>query len=209
MSPSTDLIVNCGASSHFSPDKPKFINFEVMMPEPIHAADGHTFSAIGYGDLVMTLPTKDSETGPPITLKRVYYAPQMAFTLISVACLDKAGCSVTIKDGECILCSPRPYCTVLGSVPRVNNLYRISSSAIKAPEPPKHYANLANGPISINKLHRQMGHVNFQMLREMVCEGAVEGVKLDSLLASSFCEACVQGKAHCKAFPKVSEMTSS
>ena len=69
MLPSTDLIVDCGASSHFSPDKPKFINFEAITPEPIHAADGHIFSAIGHGDLVMTLPIKGGETGPPITLK--------------------------------------------------------------------------------------------------------------------------------------------
>jgi hypothetical protein len=209
VSPSTDLIVDCGASSHFSPDKSKFINFEAILPEPIRAADGHTFSAIGCGDLIVTLPTKDGETGPPITLKRVYYAPKMAFTLVSVACLDKAGCSLTIEDGECIIRSPRPYRTILGSVPRVDNLYRLSSSAIQAPDPPIHYANIADGPISINELHRRMGHVNFQTLREMIREGAVEGVELDSSPASSFCESCVQGKAHRKAFPKVSETTYS
>jgi len=103
---STDLIVNCSASSHFSPDKSKFINFEAILPEPIHAADRHTFSAIGCGDLIVTLPTRDGETGPPITLKQVYYALQMAFTLVSAACLDKAGCSLTIEDGECVICSP-------------------------------------------------------------------------------------------------------
>ena len=205
----TDLIVDCDASSHFSPDKLKFVNFEAIQPEPIHAADGHTFLAIGFGDLVVTLPTRDNETGPPITLMRVYYAPQMAFTLISVACLDKAGCSLTIEDGECVLRSPRPYRTMLGSVPRVDNLYRISSSAIQAPDPPRLYANVTDGPISINELHRRMGHVNFQTLREMVREGTVEGVELDSTPASSFCEACVQGKAHRKAFPKVSEASYS
>ena len=145
-----------------------------------------------------TQPCSGHITGPPITLKQVYYVPQMAFTLISVVCLDKAGCFLTIEDGECILQSPWPYCTILSSVPHVNNLYRLSSSAIKAPEPPKHYANIANGPISLNELHRCMGHVNFQMLHKRVCEGAVEGIELDSSPASSFCEACVQGKAHCK-----------
>jgi len=54
-----------------------------------------------------------------------------------------------------------------------------------------------------------MGHVNFQMLRNMIHKGAIEGVELDSSPASSFCEACVQGKAHRKAFPKVSETTYS
>ena len=67
--PSTDLIVDCGTSSHFSPDKLKFINFEAIMPEPIRAADGHTFSTIGYGYLVVTLPLKGDKTGPPITMK--------------------------------------------------------------------------------------------------------------------------------------------
>jgi len=54
-----------------------------------------------------------------------------------------------------------------------------------------------------------MGHVNFQTLREMVCEGAVEGVELDSSPVPPFCEACVRGKAHRKAFSKNSETTYS
>lgn len=54
-----------------------------------------------------------------------------------------------------------------------------------------------------------MGHINFQKLQEMVWDGAVKGVKLDSLLTPTFCEACVQGKAHRKAFSKVSTTTYS
>jgi hypothetical protein len=50
-----------------------------------------------------------------------------------------------------------------------------------------------------------MGHVNFQTLHEMVRSGAVKGVELDSSPAPTFCEACVQGKAHRKPFPKISE----
>jgi len=110
------------------------------------------------------------QNGPPVTLKRVYYAPKMAFTLVLVACLDKAGCSLTIEDSECQIRSPRPYCTILGSVPHINNLYHLDSLAIQGPEPPKHYTNVASGPISINELHCRMGHVNFQKL---VQKGAV------------------------------------
>ena len=84
----TDLIIDCSASSHFSPDKSKFVNFTTIVPEPIKAADGHTFSAIGCGDLIVTLPGKDGSKGPPITLRKVFYAPKMAFTLVSVACLQ-------------------------------------------------------------------------------------------------------------------------
>jgi hypothetical protein len=205
VSASTDLIIDCGASSHFSPDKSKFVNFEVISPEPIRATDGHTFSVTGHGDLIVTLPVKSSEhgVGPPITLKWVYYAPQMVFTLISVACLDKAGCSLTIEDGECIIRSPRPYRTLLGSVPHIDNLYRLNSSAIKAPEPPRCYANVAYGPISLGELHR------LQTLHDMIRNGAVEGMELDSSPTPTFCEACIQGKAHRKAFPKISETSYS
>ncbi len=209
VSTSTDLIIDCGASSHFSPDKFKFVNFEEIPPEPIRAADGHTFSAIGRGDLVVTLPMMNGEDRPSITLKQVYYSLKMAFTLVSVARLDKTGCSLTIEDGNCVIRSPRPHRTLLGSVPRVDNLYRLGSSAIQGPEPTKHYTNVASGPISINELHCRMGHVNFQTLREMVREGAVKGVELDSLPTPTFCEACVQGKVHRKAFSKVSTTTYS
>src|SRR6267154_1689897 len=133
----------------------------------------------------------------------------MEFTLVSVASLDKAGCSLTIEDGQCVIRSPRPYRTYLGCVPRVNNLYRLDSSAIKTTTPLEHHANVANNPISLNELHHHMGHVNFQTLREMVKNGAVEGVELDSSPATTFCEACVQGKAHRRAFPKKSEHSYS
>jgi len=191
VSSSTDLIVDCGASSHFSPDKFKFINFEAISPVPIRAADGHTVSAISRGDLIVTLPVKDGKYGPQVTLKRVYYAPKMAFTLVSVACLDKAGCSLTIEDGQCIIRSPRPYRTILGFVPQVNNLSHLDSSAIQTPKLPKHYASVASGSISINELHHHMGHVNFQTLGKMVHKGAVEGVELDSSPTPSFCKACI------------------
>jgi hypothetical protein len=63
------LIVDCGASSHFSPDKHKLINFEVILPEPIRATDGHTFLVIGCRDLVVTFPVGSDKDGPPVTLK--------------------------------------------------------------------------------------------------------------------------------------------
>ena len=169
----TNLIIDCGASSHFSPDRSKIVNFKTILPESVRAADGHSFSAIGTGDLVVTLPGNNGEEGPPIMLKRVYYAPKMAFTHVSVASLDKAGCSLIIEDGQCVIRSPRPYCTYLRCVPHINNLYRANSSTIHAPKATKLYANVASMPISLNELHRRMGHVNFQTLHEMVKSGTM------------------------------------
>jgi hypothetical protein len=58
-----------------------------MSPEPIRAADGRMFSMLGKGDIGIELSNGDQKS-TPITLKNVYYSPQMAFTLISVSCVD-------------------------------------------------------------------------------------------------------------------------
>ncbi len=206
VSSSTDLIVDCSASSHFSPDKFKFINFKAISPEPIRATDGHTFSAISHGDLIVTLPVKDGEYGPQVTLKRVYYAPKMAFTLVSVACLDKAGCSLTIEDGQCIIRSPRPYRTILGFVPRVNNLYYLDSSAIQTPKLPKHYASVASGPISINELHRCIGHVNFQTLGKWFVRVPSKVWNWIPLQRPHSAKLACEGKPTGKLFPKLARL---
>jgi hypothetical protein len=40
-------IVDLGATSHFCPDRFKFLNFVTISPQDIHTADGSTISAIG------------------------------------------------------------------------------------------------------------------------------------------------------------------
>jgi len=103
VSPSVGIIIDCGTSSHFSPDRSKFLDYEDIDPEPIKAADGRAFSAIGKGDICVTLPTCKSIQPITIHLKGVYYAPSMAFTLISVSCLDRAGCLLLIEDEICVI----------------------------------------------------------------------------------------------------------
>ena len=103
VSPSVGVIIDCGASSHFSPDRSKFLDYEDIDPEPIKAADGHASSAIGKGDIRITLPACKGIQNVTICLKGVYYAPSMAFTLISVSCLDRAGCLLLIEDEICVI----------------------------------------------------------------------------------------------------------
>ena len=115
--------IDCGASSHFSPDKAKFIYYHEIPPEPVKATDSHTFSAIGKGNLKVNLPTCSGHKPMTVTLQGVYYAPNMAFTLISVLCLDHAGCSVLVKDNACVIHGAQPERKFLGSVPHIHGLY--------------------------------------------------------------------------------------
>ncbi|KAG5719565.1 hypothetical protein E4T56_gene14204 [Termitomyces sp. T112] len=202
-SPSAGITIDCSASSHFSPSCDKFLNYQEINPEPVHAADGHTFSALGQGGLHISLSMKAGEKSVPILLKRVYYTPQMAFTLISVSCLDRAGCSLLIKDGMCIIHSPKLKCQVIGCIPAIHGLYCTNSSITSSS--PKHTVNVALKSITISELHHQMGHINHSDLQEAVHQGVINGIELDMSSVPEFCEACTKGKAQCQSFPKKSD----
>jgi GAG-pre-integrase domain len=124
----------------------------------------------------------------------------MAFTLISVSCVDRAGFSLFIKGGACVIRSPKS--NIIGHIPGVQGLYRVSDSLVS---PRAHVASAAVKQISITELHQRMGHVNHEDLRRMVEKGMVTGINLDMTLKPEFCEACIKAKATWKPFPKESK----
>jgi GAG-pre-integrase domain len=198
-SQSNGTILDCSASSHFMPECSKLLNYREISPEPIQATDGHTFSATGKGNLKLELLNGNQKL-TPVTLKNVYYSPHLAFTLMSVGTMDQNGYDLHIKGGKCIIQSPKS--DVIGQIPLVHGLYHVT-------EPLKPLvsavANTAAKKMSISKLHRKMGHVNYDDLCKMVQDGMVMGIKLNLDLKPEFCEACIKAKATCKLFPKKSE----
>jgi len=198
ISQNNGIIIDCGASKHFSPERSKFINYEETKPEPVRAADGNSFNVVGKGDLQITLPNGDRKP-TKVTLKNVSYSPRLAFTLISVGILDRGGYSLLIKDQKCIINNPNSKQVAV--IPLVRGLYRVSQIP-KTMESDS--INIASKFVTINELHRKMGHVNHEDLTRMVKQGMVTGVELDPNTKPEFCEDCVKGKATRKPFPKES-----
>ena len=128
------IIIDSGASRKFFPDHSKFLNYqEFINHEPIRAADGPTFRALGKGDIQIMLPNRNHKS-TRITLKEVYYSPIMAFTLISVSCVDHAGFSLLIKGGICEIRTATSI--IIGCIPQIRGLYCVSDS--KTPSHPTH-----------------------------------------------------------------------
>ena len=146
------IIIDSGASGHFSPNIDKFVSYHKIMPEPVKAADGHTFSETGKEDLKVNLLNRPRHKVITVTIHGVYYSSNMAFTLILVSCLDHPGCSVTIENGTCNICGAGPDRKLLGSIPRINGLYRVDPSAIIS-RSQKLHANIADAPMDINDIH--------------------------------------------------------
>ncbi len=118
-------LIDIGASHHFSSARSKMINFMNIKPTPICTAGGHSFDAIGRGDYITYLPMGHGKPATKVTLFNTYYSPHLVFMLISVSCLDTAGYSLTVEDGNSYTKTPKPDRHVIGIVPKVNGLYCI------------------------------------------------------------------------------------
>ena len=195
-------IIDCGATRHFTPNRSDLINFVTIEPKDIKAANGITLQATGRGDLKIIFPMGENNQPTRITLKDVYYSPDFAFTLISVGTIDRKGFSVNMEDGICTVRTPKPERRTIGHIPLSNGLYRVSI-ATNGPSG-SDLALAASGQMSINELHRKMGHINHDDLRRMVKEGTITGVDLDTSSKPELCPGCIEGKAPRRPFPKLS-----
>ena len=92
--------VDSGASRDYCPDRSKFTNYKTV-ERKITTADGRSMKAVGMGDLHIELPNGSRKT--KTIFKNAIHAPEMAFTLISISRLDKAGYSITFYKGMCTI----------------------------------------------------------------------------------------------------------
>ncbi len=197
-------IVDTGASNHFTGYRERFNNFTPIKPIPIKAADGRTFSAIGKGDYPTQLPMGPDQKPTPVTLYNTYYSPSMAFTLISVSCLDQSGYALTIQDGNCTIQSPQPKRKTIGVIPMTRGLYRITTPRAPPPMPNIPIAASAERLVTMREFHNLMGHPSEAVLITMAKSGSTLGIRVDLGTKVGFCQACVQAKAARKPFPKIS-----
>ena len=125
----------------------------------------------------------------------------MAFTLISVLCIDCAGFTLIIKGGTCKIRTSK--INVIGHIPQVRGLYHVLDGGASSQS--AHSANITVKQMSINDLHQQMEHVNHEDLHCMVDKGMVTGINLDMPSKPKFCETCIKSKATHMPFLKESK----
>jgi hypothetical protein len=189
---SIEAIMDSGADAHFGPERSRFENFVETPPIPISAADGRTFYAKGRGDVRINIPNGNKVT--PITLKDVRYAPDMAFTLISVSRMDRARYHANFGDGMCKLIAPDQK--VIGQIPLSGSLYRVDAKG----RHPLH-ANAVVKKLSLYEAHRALGHISYGAVKHAIKSGQLTGIALEEGSEEVFCEACAQAKPERKPFP--------
>ena len=185
-------IYDSGASSHMSPDRHRFTNFREIPPHPIAAADKATFNATGVRNMQIAIP--NDKTTSYVTIKNVLYCKDLAFTLILLPRCDEAGFAVLLRDKYCTIRDPKG--TTVGKIPLIGGLYKVEhKSSIDA-------ANVGHKTLSIDEVHRRMGHISPLYIKELVINGTITSIELNRKSVPTFCTSCAKGKMTRKAIPK-------
>ncbi|KAF7367236.1 Retrovirus-related Pol polyprotein from transposon TNT 1-94 [Mycena sanguinolenta] len=202
-SANVEMIIDTGATRHFTPDRANFITFSEISPVPIRAADGRSFHATGKGSYRTYLPMGPGKRPTRATLANTYYSPNMVYTLISVSTLDRAGFACIAADGKCEIKYPKPGRNTIANFPIIRGLYRATNSeSAEAAYTQVETSYLASKMITISEFHRRMGHVNHDDLLAAVKAGTITGVNLDLESKPQWCATCIQAKAARQPIPK-------
>ena len=124
----------------------------------------------------------------------------MAFTLISVSQLDKAGFLVTFNKAMCTIKTPKGKS--IATIPCKDGLYKILAVQSKTPN---ESATVASAKMSISEAHRKLGHIAHSAVKHAITNGLIMGIQLDTKTKPKFCEAYAKAKFAWQPFPKESK----
>jgi hypothetical protein len=176
----------------------KFIDFIEIEPVPIRAADKCTFQATGKGKMLLYLPNGDKGVSQ-MYLVEALYASSMGVTLVSISRITATGSTVVFSGHFCRIYNAKKE--RVGEVRQSGGLYRVYKSSSEEE------ANSAgtNEMLSIDELHRRLGHISHDRAKLLVAKGLVEGVILDLQSEASVCESCEWAKGTRKVIVKARE----
>ena len=132
-------------------------------------------------------------------LKDVLYAPSMGVTLVSISRIAGAGSTVVFTGNVCKIYSRNKK--VIGEIKVKGGLYRVHMSSSKA----QAYGVTTKEALSINELHRRLGHVSHERARLLVKKGLIEGVELEEGSEVVVCKSCEWAKGERKSVQKIRE----
>jgi GAG-pre-integrase domain len=153
------------------------------------------FKAVSIGSMRVGIP--NGKTTTHVTLKDVLYCPDLVFMLISLMRCDAAGYSVLFKDQKCLIRDKQG--TLLGQVLLSNGLYKVEHESTAAA------TSTARKILTLDELHRRMGHISPQVTRKLVRDGVITGLELYAASQLGFCTACTQAKPTRKPVPQMRE----
>ena len=175
-------LYDSGASRHMSPCQEHFENYVPIVPKSITTADKCYFQAIGKGDLCIKLPNGHMTT--TILLKDVLHCPDMGLTLVSIGKITAAGYKVLFRGSTCKIFDSKDK--IIGQVNVKNGLYCVDHDKMVNVG----IAGEACEVLTLEELHRRMGHITPETAKKMVSSGAARGIEIDFSTVIQSCDSC-------------------
>lgn len=178
--PESSFLVDSGAAKHCSGDKSRFKSMVYGNFGCIQVANGEIIPVTAKGEVDITVQ------GRVITLRNVFYVPQLAFNVISVKRLWKDNRIATKFGDKCYL-KDKNTGEKYHFPGKLGSLYRIGF--------------VGSAKITETLLHRRLGHCGINRLRAVHahCNG-VPTVKANAPYVPKDCDACLRGGAIHKPF---------
>ena len=132
-----------------------------------------------------------------ILLKDVLYAPSMGVMLVSISRIASARSTVVFTGEFCRIYNKGR--TLIREIKVKGGLYRVYYSKSGA----KGYSAQVNEVLTVDELHRRLGHVSHERARILVKKRLVEGVELSPDDEATVCESCESAKGERKSIVKV------
>ena len=191
-------LYDSGCTRHISPYREDFESFTEIPPMSFSAANKQKFNALGKGEMVIDIPNGVEIS--QLRLTEVLYSPEVGYTLVSIGRLDEKGFSARFGDGKCIIRGPDDEC--VGKIlMNKRGLYKVEHE-LNIEE-----ANAVEETITLEQLHRRLGHISPIIAKKLIEDNFVTGIRLDFTSSGDpfFCESCVYAKATRKIVLKARE----
>ena len=120
----------------------------------------------------------------------------MGLTLVSIRKITAAGYKVLFRGLTCKIFDSKDK--VIRQVNMKNRLYRVDHDVTINIG----IAGEAHKILTVEELHRQMGHIALEAAKRMVSSGAAKGMEVDFSTMIQSCDFCEYAKATCKPIKK-------
>ncbi|GBL91727.1 Retrovirus-related Pol polyprotein from transposon TNT 1-94 [Araneus ventricosus] len=179
------FLIDTAATSHFCYERDWLKNFKELTTTKALFADKKSICEVkGIGDVDFIV--KDIKGNVKITLKAVFYTPNMRRNLISGARMDIAGLKITWSNNVMRIChSNNEY---FFSAFRQDMFYIVSGYPL--------LDSVMYTSIDLNLIHKRLCHVNIPVIKDMCKNKSVKGLeKVNIKIDNESCIGCNVGKA--------------
>jgi hypothetical protein len=188
-----ELYADTGANIDISPCREDFVTFTPISPRAVKGFQGSSINAVGTGTIITD----------KFVMRHALFIPNTSICLMSVSRLCRDNSYACHFDATTAWITDAPsnvVCT--GSLQPTRGLYKLHCSPSSNPvfSPPT-----VASAVSIDRLHRRLGHAHHQAVADLFQHQLVDGMELDPSSKATPCDACFRGKQVATVIPKLRE----